>query len=246
MDVHLSVKAKLIVTADAAKELKATMEEFNRACNTLSELAFQQNLHRKYDLHHAGYRLIRGETSLPAQHVINAIAKVSASYIRDSHKLHRFKPHASVRYDARTMALGQDCYTASLTVCPKGRVTGQLQMSAKMRKQLCSGALGSAELVYQKGQYYLHLSITVPAPEIPEPSGSLGVDLPRQARRRDLRQKVPHDEEDSPQESLLQTNQTIASSPRRQERQTRARACLWSGKTFCRGHQPLRQQANRY
>src|SRR5262244_3305578 len=177
LDVHLSLKAKLIVTADAAKELKATMEEFNRACNTLSELAFQQNLHRKYDLHHAGYRLIRGETSLPAQHVINAIAKVSASYIRDSHKLHRFKPHASVRYDARTMVLGQDCYTASLTVCPKGRVTGQLQMSAKMRKQLQQGEPGSAELVYRKGQFYLHVSISLPERKPEEPSGSVGVDL---------------------------------------------------------------------
>jgi hypothetical protein len=45
------------------------MEEFNRACNTLSEMAFQQNLHRKYDIHHAGYHLIREETNLPAQRV---------------------------------------------------------------------------------------------------------------------------------------------------------------------------------
>jgi len=33
------------------------MEEFNRACNTLSELAFQRDLHRRYDIHHDGYRL---------------------------------------------------------------------------------------------------------------------------------------------------------------------------------------------
>ncbi len=75
------------------------------------------------------------------------------------------------------MVLGQDCHTASLTICPKGRVTGQLQLSAKMRKQLQEGDLGSAELVYRKGQFYLHISITVPAPEVEEPSGSLGVDL---------------------------------------------------------------------
>ena len=177
MDVHLSINAKLLVSAEAKLELKSTMEEFNRACNTLSELAFQQDLHRKYDIHHEGYRLMREETSLPSQHVINAIAKVSAAYVRDPNKFHQFKTHSSVRYDARTMALGQDCYTASLTVCPKGRVTGQLQMSAKMRKQLCQGELGSAELVYRKGNFYLHISITVPAPEISEPKGSLGVDL---------------------------------------------------------------------
>src|SRR5262245_66222903 len=117
MSVHLPIKAKVVVTAQARQQLMATMEEFNRACNTLSDLAFQQDLRRKFDLHHAGYHLIRKETTLPAQHVINAIAKVSAAYIRDSHKLHQFKPRSSVRYDARTMVLGQDCYTASLTVC---------------------------------------------------------------------------------------------------------------------------------
>jgi putative transposase len=177
MGVHLSIKAKLVLAANAVQELKSTMEEFNRACNTLSELAFQQDLHRRYDIHHEGYRLIRKETNLPAQHVVNAIAKVSAVYTRDSNMWHQFKPHSSVRYDARTMTLDQDCHSASLTVCPKGRVTGRLQMSARMRKQLCQGKLGSAELVYRKGNFYLHISITIPAPEVKQPQGSLGVDL---------------------------------------------------------------------
>jgi putative transposase len=177
MDLHLTIKAKLVITSDAAKDLKSTMEEFNRACNTISELSFQQDLRRKYDIHHAAYRLIREETNLPAQHVINAIAKVSAAYVREPDKLHQFKPHSSVRYDARTMVLGEDCYTASLTICPKGRVSGQLQMSAKMRQQLCAGELGAAELVYRQGQFYLHISLTVPAPEIAAAAGSLGVDL---------------------------------------------------------------------
>jgi putative transposase len=177
MGVYLSIKAKLVLPASAGQELKFTMEEFNRACNTLSELAFQQDLHRKYDIHHEGYRLIREETNLPAQHVVNAIAKVSAVYTRDQNKWHQFKSHSSVRYDAKSMTLSQDCQTVSLTVCPKGRVTGRLQMSATMRKQLCQGELGSAELVYRKGNFYLHISITIPTPKVKQPQGSLGVDL---------------------------------------------------------------------
>jgi hypothetical protein len=46
-----------------------------------------------------------------------------------------------------------------------------------MRKQLCQGELGPAELVYRKGNFYLHISITIPAPEVKQPQGSLGVDL---------------------------------------------------------------------
>src|SRR5215813_10742596 len=63
MSLYLSIKAKLVLTASAGQELKSAMEEFNCACNTLSELAFQQDLHRKYDIHHAGYHLIREETT---------------------------------------------------------------------------------------------------------------------------------------------------------------------------------------
>src|SRR5262244_3566160 len=177
MDVHLSIKAKLVLAANAAQELKSTMEEFNRACNTLSELAFERDLHRKYDIHHQGYRLIREETSLPSQRVINAIAKVSAVYTRDSNKWHQFKPHSSLRYDVKSMTLRPDCQTVSLAVCPKGRITGRLQMSARMRNQLQQGELGCAELVYRKGNFYLHISITIPEPEVKQPQGSLGVDL---------------------------------------------------------------------
>ena len=82
MDVQLSIKAKLVLAPSDRQELKFAMEEFNRACNTLSELAFERDLHRRYDIHHQGYRLIRQETNLPSQHVINAIAKVSAVYTR--------------------------------------------------------------------------------------------------------------------------------------------------------------------
>jgi putative transposase len=50
-------------------------------------------------------------------------------------------------------------------------------MPARMRKQFQQGELGSAELVYRKGNFYLHISITAPAPEVTQPQGSLGVDL---------------------------------------------------------------------
>src|SRR5262249_51705498 len=128
-------------------------------------------------IHHAGYHLIRGGTILSPQHVINAVAKVSQVYTREPNKFHKFKPHSSFRDDARSMSLGQDCFSASLTVCPKGRVTGQLQMSAKMRRQLQQGEPGSTELVYRKGQFYPHVSISLPERKPKEPSGSVGVDL---------------------------------------------------------------------
>lgn len=177
MNVHLVIKAKLIVTPEAAEELKSTMREFNVGCNTLSQLAFEKDLHRKYDIHHEGYNLIRKETSLPSQHVINAIAKVGAAYVREPDKLHVFKSYSSVRFDARTIKIGQDAYTASLTVCPKGRVSGQLQMSNAMRQKLRAADIGSAELIIRKDEFYLHISISENGPDFNSSGGSLGIDL---------------------------------------------------------------------
>src|SRR5689334_3752366 len=95
-----SCKAKLVVTPDVARELKASMREFSRACNLIAEIAFNQHLHRRYDLHHATYKLAREQTNLPSQHVINAIAKVSEAFTREPEKLHKFKPLSAVRYDS--------------------------------------------------------------------------------------------------------------------------------------------------
>src|SRR5689334_12969081 len=86
--LHQSVKAKLLVTPNVAQELKATMRQFARTCNLIAEVAFNQHLHRRYDLHHTTYKLARGQTNLPSQHVINAIAKVSEAFTREPEKLH--------------------------------------------------------------------------------------------------------------------------------------------------------------
>lgn len=37
--------------------------------------------------------------------------------------------------------------------------------------------LGSVELVYHQGDFYLHISTTIPALKVKQPEGSLGVDL---------------------------------------------------------------------
>ncbi|MGI9106866.1 MAG: RNA-guided endonuclease InsQ/TnpB family protein [Pyrinomonadaceae bacterium] len=172
-----SVKAKLIVTPNVAEELKATMREFAKACNLIAEVASEKKLHRRYDLHHATYNQIREQTNLPSQHVINAIAKVSEAFTRERNKQHKFKQLSSVRYDSRTLTLTRDFREARLTICPKGKVSGELQMPPAMREKLRTWKIGSADLIFRDGEFYLHIAVNTDAPEIPEPSGSLGVDL---------------------------------------------------------------------
>jgi putative transposase len=170
-------KAKLVVTPGVAAELKATMREFAKACNLIAKTAHDKKLHRRYDLHHATYKQARKQTPLPSQHLINAIAKVSEAFTRERKKQPKFKQLSSLRYDARTLTFTRDFREARLTVCPKGRVSGELQMAATMRGKLRTWKIGSAELIFRNGEFYLHIAVSTDAPKVPEPSGSLGVDL---------------------------------------------------------------------
>ena len=172
-----TVKAKLVVTPNVAEELKKTMREFAKACNLIAAAASEQKLHRRYDLHHAIYNQIREQTNLPSQHTINAIAKVSEAFTRERNKRHRFKQLSSVHYDSRTLTLTRDFREARLTVCPKGKVSGELQMAAALREKLQTWKIGSADLIFRDGEFYLHITINRDAPEVSEPSDSLGVDL---------------------------------------------------------------------
>lgn len=172
-----TLKAKLVVTPNIRNELRATMCEFSKACNLISKVASERKLHRRYDIHHATYRQVREHTSLPSQHTINAIAKVAEAYTRDRKEQHQFKGTSSVRFDARTLTLKRDFHEASLTVCPKGRVSGELQMSGAMRAKLRTWKVGAADLVLREGEFYLHIAVSTEAPEPKTPTGSLGIDL---------------------------------------------------------------------
>ena len=174
------VKCKLVVTphgAQALQALKATMREFAQACNLIAEIGFKGKLHRRYDLHHAAYNQVREQTNLPSQHVINAIAKVAEQFTRERNKQHKFKQLSSVRYDSRTLTFKRDFREATLTVCPKGRISGEVQTSAAMREKLRTWKIGSADLIFRDGEFYLHVAVNTDAPEVSEPSGCLGVDL---------------------------------------------------------------------
>ena len=114
---------------------------------------------------------------LSNQHVINAIAKVSEAFTRQRQKQHKFKRTAALRFDARTLTFKRDFHQASLTVCPKGRLSGELQLPTARPVKLRTWKTGSADLTLQNGEFYLHIAVSREAPQVPEPTGSLGVDL---------------------------------------------------------------------
>jgi IS605 OrfB family transposase len=171
-----TVTGKLRVNLDTATALAETMERFNAVCNRLSELAWEKQTFRAYDLHAAAYHAIRKEFALPAQLVVRAIAKVADSYKTDRSVRHLFGPRGAVVYDARCFKLHGVSAASLATV--RGRFRFSLAHGSKQWEQLAAGTTGEAVLLFRDGNYYLGISVkSEPPPPAHTGGGVLGVDL---------------------------------------------------------------------
>ncbi len=171
-----TVRVKLRTNEKTAAALADTMARFNAACNALSQLAWETQTFRQFDLHAAGYHKTRADFALPSQLTVRAIAKVADSYKADRSICHTFGPRGAVVYDARCFAM-KGVSSASLTTT-QGRHSFSLAHGGKQREQLLQGVTGEADLLFVNGNYYLSIAVKFPDPPAADTCGGvLGVDL---------------------------------------------------------------------
>ncbi|EQD24546.1 MAG: transposase, IS605 OrfB family [Leptospirillum sp. Group IV 'UBA BS'] len=119
--MKIALKVKLMTTDEQARILLETMESFNKACDWISERAFEAKVFNAYDLHYLLYKEGRDVfPSLPSQSMIRAIAKVSDSDKLDRKKRHFFRDRSAMEYDKRTLSF-KDLSQASLATV-RGRI----------------------------------------------------------------------------------------------------------------------------
>ncbi len=171
-----AVRVKLRTNEKTAAALADTMATFNAACNALSQLAWDTQTFRQFDLHAAAYHKTRADFGLPSQLTVRAIAKVADSYKADRSQCHSFGPRGAVVYDARCFTL-KGVSSAALTTT-QGRHSFSLAHGGKQREQLSQGITGEADLLFVDGNYYLSIAVKFPDPPAADTSGGvLGVDL---------------------------------------------------------------------
>jgi len=168
-----TVTCKLRVNPETAAALSETMERFNAVCNRLSELAWEKQTFRAYDLHALAYHAIRQEFNLPAQLLVRAIAKVADSYKRDRSVKHVFGPRGAVVFDARCFKM-HGVSAASLTTV-RGRFRFSLAHGGKQREQLATGTTGEADLLFRDGNFYLAISVKSEEPPPADTDGAFSV-----------------------------------------------------------------------
>jgi len=101
--MKLTLKIKLLPTIDQAALLLQTMKVTNAACDSISEVAWQEKIFNKFKLHSQVYYPLRSTFELSSQMVIRSIAKVADAYTLDKKTKRTFKPLGAIAYDSRIM-----------------------------------------------------------------------------------------------------------------------------------------------
>jgi len=152
------------------------MERFNEACNYVSSISYQEQTFGKRTLQKQHYRYVRDNYGLSAQLAVRAIAKVSESYRGKGHRQepHTFKPHSAVVYDQRILSFKSLDSVSILTL--EGRQLIPLSVGAYAQLEQ-RRVRGQADLIFQKGTFYLCVVVEAEEDTPYNAEGCLGVDL---------------------------------------------------------------------
>jgi IS605 OrfB family transposase len=199
-----TIVAQLKPTPDQARSLKTTLEQHTACFNAVAHEGFASRCSNGIELHKQTYYPLRAQFSdLPAQLVCAARVKATeavksaltwqkkhaARYPKLVAKARKrgkepptFKPvrcpqsqSAPIRYDQRSSWVKWQSMTASLAT-----VAGRLEIGFTIPKhaaQYVGGKVCSADLCFRKGHYFLHITVSIPAPTVAPSQEVLGVDL---------------------------------------------------------------------
>jgi putative transposase len=190
LSMKLVVKVKLITDPATDALLRQTAEQYRRACNALSEIAFLTRVFLAFDLHTLAYDTLREQYKLPAQLAIRAIAEVASAYksqlaqVKEHNRACRpgerreltqveFAPNAAIVYDQRGMSYGSDdCLSLRLL---ESRVSFRFQVGQKHRERL-KLPRGQADLKRYGKHWFLLQTVEVEEPELQDAENCVGVD----------------------------------------------------------------------
>jgi len=197
---------KLDVTGHEAA-LQETQHRFNEAASWIATLCWEERITNTNTAHHRVYGETRSRFGLGAQLAICARTKameaVKAVRIQEAEKLARwrkatahkkskekkplpppepascpqFRPHSSIRYDARTYRLLSLDRVSLNTI--DGRIIARLLPGLRQHEMLedPDWKIGGAELVWRNGTYFLHVTQSKDVPNVTPAEDAIGVDL---------------------------------------------------------------------
>mgnify|MGYP001324213488 FL=1 len=169
-----TLKVKLEPTEEQAQAIRETMHQFNAACDFVAEKAFELHTANKIELQKVVYYPIREQFNLSAQMTVRAIAKACEAYKRDKSIKPTFDPDGAVVYDQRLLSWKALDLVSLLTL--EGRIKVPVVICEYHAPRL-DRVRGQADLIFERGSFYLCVVVEVPEPPKIEPDSVIGVDL---------------------------------------------------------------------
>jgi putative transposase len=199
-----TVKIQLHPMLEQAQTLTKTLEQFTAAFNQVCAYGWQQNEKNGVKLHHGTYYETKAACpGLVSDLLIQARVKATealksaftwkdrreAAYPKKVAKaLKRGKPVPKfklvnmpqsrlcpVRYNVHTYSLNWERQTVNLA-STAGRLTIPFTVPHWCR-QYVGNPIATADLIYRKGKWWLHVVVDVPAPVVGKSSEVIGIDL---------------------------------------------------------------------
>lgn len=172
--MKLVANLKLNPTPEQAHELRLTLERCNKACNWLSERAWESKTFRQYDLHKLCYKEVRETLGLSAQVTVRCIAKVADAYKRDQKTRRAFRKHSAQPYDDRIFRFVSDERVSLWLLSGREKIS---YVCGDHQRQLLAYRKGEVDLIFVRGKWYLAAVCDIDDPKLLTPEGVLGVDL---------------------------------------------------------------------
>lgn len=172
--MKLTAKIKLDTTNEQFETLKQTIVIANKACNYISEQAWQCKTFGQYSLQKLLYYSVKDNFALTAQIIVHCISKVADSYKLDKNTQRKFKLLGAITYDSRILSWKTDKQFVSIW-STKGRLKIPYLCGAR-QKELLVSQQGETDLVLIDGVFYLHTTCNIEKPTTEDFKDVIGVD----------------------------------------------------------------------
>jgi len=173
--MHLTLKLKLNPSLEQRTILRQTIQRANEACNWISQVAWDQQTFRQFNLQKLAYRLVRQEFGLGAQMAVQCISKVADGYKLDKKTKREFRLLGAMAYNLNSLSYQMDRHIVSIwTLNGREKIAFQC---ASIHEELLKFQKGESDLALIKGEFYLLATVVVPDKEQSLTTDCLGVDL---------------------------------------------------------------------
>lgn len=170
--MKLTLKIKLLPTSEQGGLLEETIREANKACNAMSDIAWDRRVFNNFKLHHEVYHPFKESFNLSSQVLIRCIAKVAQSYLVDKKTKRIFRDLGGIAYDSRILSYKPNNIVSIW--CLGGRINVPFVCH---NTKYVPFIQGEADLVYKKGKFYLLQAVDVPSDDIEDVEDFIGVDF---------------------------------------------------------------------